>query len=64
MNFAVPAGLIHGDAHGGNLMRAESGEIILGDWDHVADGPREWDLIQIHYIRRRFGRGTDQGLPP
>ena len=39
MDFPLPTGLIHGDAHIGNLMRTTSGEIILGDWDHVATGP-------------------------
>ncbi|WP_158578552.1 phosphotransferase family protein [Spongiactinospora rosea] len=49
-----PPTLIHGDAHPANLMRAASGRVILGDWDHVALGSREWDLAQIHYTRRRF----------
>jgi hypothetical protein len=43
-------------------MRASSGEIILGDWDHVAAGPREWDLIQIHYMHRRFGRASEDDI--
>lgn len=60
MTFPLAAGLIHGDAHLGNLMRAGTGQILLGDWDHVAAGPREWDLIQIHYLHRRFSRvGND-----
>lgn len=62
MDFPLPAGLIHGDAHIGNLMRITSGEIILGDWDHAATGPREWDLIQIHYMHRRFGRASQDEL--
>lgn len=56
LDFAWPASMIHGDAHIGNLMRAQAGQSILGDWDHVATGPREWDLIQVHYTSRRFGR--------
>jgi Ser/Thr protein kinase RdoA (MazF antagonist) len=47
--------MIHGDAHPGNLIRTTGGRVILGDWDHVATGPREWDLAQVHYFRRRFG---------
>ena len=43
-------------------MRAASGEAILGDWDHVATGPREWDLIQIHYMHRRFGRADEDDI--
>jgi Phosphotransferase enzyme family len=41
LDFPRAAGLIHGDAHIGNLMRAASGQAVLGDWDHVATGPRE-----------------------
>lgn len=62
MDFPRSSGLIHGDAHIGNLMRAASGEIVLGDWDHVAVGPREWDLIQIHYMHRRFGHATSDDI--
>lgn len=62
LDFPLPAGLIHGDAHIGNLMRSASGQVILGDWDHVATGPREWDLVQIHYIHRRFGRAADEDI--
>jgi hypothetical protein len=62
MDFPLPAGLIHGDAHISNLMRIASGQVILGDWDHVAAGPREWDLIQIHYMHRRFGRAGEDGI--
>lgn len=62
LEFPHPPGLIHGDAHPGNLMRTLTGDTILGDWDHVAIGPREWDLAQIHYTRRRFGRPTDDEI--
>ncbi len=57
-----PPGLIHGDAHPNNLMRSASGGILLGDWDHVAVGPREWDLAQVHYTRRRFGRPSKEDI--
>src|SRR5215470_1750804 len=62
LEFPHPPGLIHGDAHPGNLMRTPTGRTILGDWDHVAIGPREWDLAQIQYTRRRFGRPTDDEI--
>jgi aminoglycoside phosphotransferase (APT) family kinase protein len=62
IEFPHPLGLIHGDAHPNNLMRMSSGGIILGDWDHVAVGPREWDLLQIHYTRRRFGRPSEKDI--
>jgi aminoglycoside phosphotransferase (APT) family kinase protein len=60
--FPWPPGLIHGDAHVNNLMHATSGQVLLGDWDHVAIGPREWDLMQIHFIHRRFGTATEHDL--
>jgi aminoglycoside phosphotransferase (APT) family kinase protein len=62
LDFPRPAGLIHGDAHIGNLMRAASAQAVLGDWDHIATGPREWDLAQIHYMDRRFGRAGENGI--
>ncbi len=62
LDFPRPPGLIHGDAHIGNLMRAASGRAVLGDWDHVATGPREWDLAQIYYMDRRFGRAGQNGI--
>jgi aminoglycoside phosphotransferase (APT) family kinase protein len=62
LDFPNPACLIHGDAHPGNLLRTPGGHVILGDWDHVAFGPREWDLGQVHYTRRRFGRPPDDEL--
>jgi len=62
LDFPRAAGLIHGDAHIGNLMRAASGQAVLGDWDHVGTGPREWDLAQIHYMDRRFDRAGENGI--
>ena len=55
LRFPHPPALIHGDAHPGNLIRAPHDTIVLGDWDHVAVGPPEWDLAQIHYTSRRLG---------
>lgn len=62
LTFPHPPGLVHGDAHPNNLLRTPSGNVLLGDWDHVALGPREWDLIQVHYFRRRFGRPGDDDI--
>ncbi|WP_165495350.1 phosphotransferase enzyme family protein [Actinomadura roseirufa] len=61
MDLALPVGLVHGDAHSNNLIRTTD-RVILGDWDHVAHGPREWDLIQVHYMARRFGRHDPEEL--
>lgn len=58
MSFTLPRGLIHGDAHPHNLLHTPRG-VILGDWDHVACGPREWDLVQALYFARRFPTDGD-----
>ncbi|MFI7109696.1 phosphotransferase enzyme family protein [Nonomuraea sp. NPDC050227] len=44
LEFALPAGHIHGDAHKGNLLRRTDGNVILLDFERFAFGPREWDL--------------------
>jgi hypothetical protein len=55
LRFPLPPGLVHGDAHPGNLIRGRDGTVVLCDWDHVATGPREWDLAQVFYTSRRLG---------
>ena len=52
--FSRPWRLIHGDAHPNNAMLTRTGDVVMGDWDHAAIGPREWDLAQVHYTHRRF----------
>lgn len=47
-------GLVHGDAHTGNLLPAAHG-VVLGDWDSVSYGPRELDLVPTS-LGYRFGR--------
>jgi hypothetical protein len=49
-------GLVHGDAWLGNLMAGPGGP-VLGDWDRVARGPREIDLVPTWHATRRYGRG-------
>jgi aminoglycoside phosphotransferase (APT) family kinase protein len=44
LEFALPVGHIHGDAHKGNLLRRADGNVILLDFERFAFGPREWDL--------------------
>ncbi len=44
LEFALPYGLVHGDAHRGNLLRTP-GRLLLCDWDSVSAGPREIDLV-------------------
>jgi aminoglycoside phosphotransferase (APT) family kinase protein len=58
MKFVLPVGLVHGDAHPNNLLYTRRG-VLLGDWDHVSYGPREWDLVQALYFHRRFPAPVD-----
>lgn len=50
---ALGSGLIHGDAHIGNLYKSEAGLYLL-DFDFSCIGPREWDLIPAAIEVRRF----------
>lgn len=47
-------GLIHGDAHTGNLIPARGGFVVC-DWDSVSYGPRAQDLIPSLYRVVRLG---------
>jgi hypothetical protein len=47
-------GLVHGDAHAGNLLHSRGG-VVLTDWDSVGHGPRELDLVPMS-LGYRFGR--------
>lgn len=47
--------LLHGDAWIDNLLRCADGHVVLCDWDGVAVGPREWDLVHTYHGQRRFG---------
>lgn len=58
MRFVLPFGLVHGDAHPNNVLYTRRGP-LLGDWDHVGYGPREWDLVQALYFHRRFPAPED-----
>jgi aminoglycoside phosphotransferase len=44
LEFRLPAGIIHGDAWRGNLLRGGH-RVVLADWDAASTGPREIDLI-------------------
>ncbi|GIJ65119.1 phosphotransferase [Virgisporangium ochraceum] len=52
----LPAGVLHGDVHTGNLLLATSGEALLCDLDSVCAGPREWDLTPPAHGTERMGR--------
>lgn len=61
LDWPLGHGLIHGDAWVGNLLQAPTTHspdgIVLGDWDRVAHGPREVDLIPTWHAARRYGKG-------
>jgi hypothetical protein len=57
LEFPTPFGLIHGDAHRGNVLMSPDGP-LLSDFEVVACGPREWDLTPTALSVDRFG------LPP
>lgn len=44
LEFQFPFGPVHGDAHPGNLLHTETGEVVLLDFEAFCFGPREWDL--------------------
>ncbi|GGP38046.1 aminoglycoside phosphotransferase [Saccharothrix coeruleofusca] len=51
---ALPVGVLHGDAHLGNLIPSPDGPVIC-DFDSTSVGPREWDLSTLPVGVARFG---------
>jgi aminoglycoside phosphotransferase (APT) family kinase protein len=58
LEFALPRGVIHGDASIGNVLSDPTGDAVVIDLDDFAIGPREWDLIQTALYYDRFGWHT------
>ena len=54
VEYALPSGPIHGDAHTGNLLGAP-GAALLTDFEVCATGPREWDLVPLAVGIDRLG---------
>ena len=54
LNFALPTGPIHGDAHTRNLL-TDHGQVVLIDFEAAAIGPREWDLMPTSIAVQRYG---------
>jgi aminoglycoside phosphotransferase (APT) family kinase protein len=50
----LPRGVLHGDAHLGNLIASPSGPVLC-DFDSTSVGPREWDLSSLPIGVARFG---------
>ena len=54
VEYALPAGFVHGDAHLGNLIPGPLGPVLC-DFDSSCVGPPEWDLTPLAVGVRRFG---------
>jgi Ser/Thr protein kinase RdoA (MazF antagonist) len=59
LQFALPCGPIHGDAHTSNLL-TDRGRVVLIDFENAAVGPREWDLLPTAIGVERYGRPERQ----
>ena len=55
LDFALPQGVIHGDAHEANALRDRSGIVMLLDFEACAWGPREWDMGVLAMRFKPFG---------
>jgi aminoglycoside phosphotransferase (APT) family kinase protein len=58
LEFALPPGVIHGDASIGNVLRDTNGNPVVIDLDAFAIGPREWDLALTAIYYDSFGWHT------
>ena len=59
LEFALPQGPIHGDAHTRNLL-TDHGRVVLLDFEAAAIGPREWDLLPTSIAQERYGLAEQQ----
>jgi Ser/Thr protein kinase RdoA (MazF antagonist) len=59
LEFALPQGPIHGDAHTRNLL-TDHGRVVLLDFESAAVGPREWDLLPTAIACERYGLAEEQ----
>lgn len=53
----LPMGIVHGDAHTGNLLR-DNDRVVLCDLDSTGIGPTAWDLVVTAVDDQRFGSDT------
>ena len=58
LEFALPQGVIHGDANIGNVLHNREGKPVVIDLDGFAIGPREWDLAPTAIYYDSFGWHT------
>jgi aminoglycoside phosphotransferase (APT) family kinase protein len=59
LTYALPPGLIHGDAWLGNLIPGPDGPVLC-DFDSTCTGPREWDLVPMGIGQVRLGHPPQQ----
>ncbi|MET9779321.1 phosphotransferase [Streptomyces sp. NPDC006367] len=57
VQFELPVGVIQGDPQHRNALHVDDSEAVLCDWDTVALGHPEWDLVTVEIHCRRFGHG-------
>ncbi|MGX1490334.1 phosphotransferase enzyme family protein [Streptomyces tendae] len=55
LEFALPAGHLHGDFNVGNVLHDAAGHPKVIDLDGFVTGPREWDLMQTAMYYDSFG---------
>lgn len=60
LQFLLPPGPIHGDAHPGNMMRSPDGVIHLIDFEDFSYGPREWDAAVLSVRHQAFGWASEE----
>jgi hypothetical protein len=56
VSYALPHAVLQGDPQHGNALH-DGDHAVLCDWDSVALGQPEWDLVTIEVHCRRFGYG-------
>ncbi|CAL99423.1 phosphotransferase enzyme family protein [Saccharopolyspora erythraea] len=59
LRFPLPRGVVHGDAHLGNLIVTPGGPVLC-DLDSLCVGPPEWDLTPMAVGRLRLGHPPER----
>jgi Ser/Thr protein kinase RdoA (MazF antagonist) len=59
LSYVFPPSVIHGDAHLANLLRDESGQVLMLDFENTGFGQREWDLTVTGVRRDGFDWMTE-----
>jgi aminoglycoside phosphotransferase (APT) family kinase protein len=59
VEFSLPRGVIQGDPQHRNALHTPDGDAVLCDWDTVALGQPEWDLVTLEVHCRRFGHSEE-----